>query len=264
MLTLLATASLVTLGFAQVPEMYESTGFLKTTEKLQYAGRGHYQFNNNGTNLRPIIGVLTQPLTNDFEKDPRFKGKSSYIMSAYINSLESAGARTVPLIYNGNKQEQLDKIDHLNGVFYAGGGAGGAYDVFGKAVYDKVKKLNDQGQYLPIWGTCLGFENLAMFASDNSNTVLIGGLESDDENYVLHFTKDPETTRLFSPLGEDVEIFKEKPIAYNHHSYGVSPNRFMTDRGLAEIFTPIAISYDNKGTPFVAAMESEHYPFFGV
>jgi gamma-glutamyl hydrolase len=136
--------------------------------------------------------------------------------------------------------------------------------VFGKAVYDYSKEKNDKGTYLPVWGTCLGFENLAMFSSDDSDTVLVSGLESDDENYVLHYTHQPETTRMFAPLGADAQIFAEKAIAYNHHSFGVSPNRFLTDRGLSEIFTPIAISYDNKGTPFVAAMESKTYPFFGV
>ena len=60
------------------------------------------------------------------------------------------------------------------------------------------------------------------------------------------------------------QIFAEKSIAYNHHSWGVAPNRFLTDRGLASIFTPTVISYDNKGRAFVAAMESTHYPFFGV
>lgn len=115
-----------------------------------------------------------------------------------------------------------------------------------------------------MWGTCLGFENLAMFASDDENTVLIGGLHADDENYVLHFTMEPSASRIFAPLGADAEIFAQKALAYNHHSYGVSPNRFMTDRGLAEMFTPVAISYDNKDTAFVAAMESTKYPFFGV
>ena len=92
-----------------------------------------------------MIGVLTQPLTEDFKKDPRFAGKTSYIMASYINHLESAGARTVPLIYDGNLQNELAKLDHLNGVFYCGGGAGGDYDVFGKAVFDKAKKMNDDG-----------------------------------------------------------------------------------------------------------------------
>ncbi|TNV86234.1 hypothetical protein FGO68_gene7623 [Halteria grandinella] len=262
-LFLALSVSLVTLGFAQhTPELYPS--FLKDTPSLQYGGRGNYHFNTTSVNNRPIVGVLTQPLTGDFEKDPRFKGKTSYIMKSYIDHLESAGARTVPLIFDANLEEQLSKIDSLNGVFYCGGGAGGKYDTFGKAVYNKAKKLNDQGEYLPVWGTCLGFENLAMFASDDEETVLIGGLEADDENYVLHFLKEPSATRIFAPLGDDADIFKEKAIAYNHHSYGVSPNRFMSDRGLAEMFTPIAISYDNKGTAFVAAMESTKYPFFGV
>ncbi len=40
---------------------------------------------------------------------------------------------------------------------------------------------------MPAWGTCLGFENLAMFASDDSDTVLTSGFDSDDENFVLHY-----------------------------------------------------------------------------
>lgn len=62
-----------------------------------------YSFNTSQTvNNRPMIGVLTQPLTEAFKADPRFRGKTSYIMASYINILESAGARTVPLIFDAN------------------------------------------------------------------------------------------------------------------------------------------------------------------
>jgi len=37
----------------------------------------------------------------------------------------------------------------------------------------------------------------------------------------------------------------------------------LSDRGLAEIFKPLAISYDNNGRAFVALMEGNTYPFFG-
>jgi gamma-glutamyl hydrolase len=239
--------------------------FLQDSGSSKASDRIKYNFGNNtSVNDRPIIGVLTQPLTDAFKADPRFKGKSSYIMASYINFLESAGARTVPLIFDGKAEDELAKIDHLNGVFYCGGGAGGAYDVFGKSVYNKAKGMNDQGNYLPVWGTCLGFENLAMFSSDDGNTVLESGFDSDDDNFVLHYTSDPQQTRLFSPLGADAAIFAQKPIAYNHHVFGVTPNRFLSDRGLSEIFTPTAISYDIQGRAFVAAMESKKYPFFGV
>ena len=83
-------------------------------------------------------------------------------MQAYIQALEAAGARTVPLIYNGDINVELTKVDKVNGVFYCGGSAiDDDYIAFGKKVYDKVKALNDKGQYLPIWGTCLGMQDLA-------------------------------------------------------------------------------------------------------
>lgn len=93
-------------------------------------------------------------------------------MDAYVKFIESAGARAVPLIYHGNMTHTLELIDSLNGILYCGGGAEGNYITFGKAIFDKVKTLNDQGQYYPIWGTCLGFEDLAMFAADLDKSVL--------------------------------------------------------------------------------------------
>ena len=72
--------------------------------------------------------------------------------------MEQAGARAVPLIYdNPNVDEELAKIDHLNGVFFCGGDGGDEYLAFGRKVFDKVKAKNDQGQKYPMWGTCLGF-----------------------------------------------------------------------------------------------------------
>ena len=90
-------------------------------------------------NDRPMIGVLTHPIPESLKNDSRFEGKTSYIMASYINHLESAGARTVPLIFDGDLKQELAKLDHLNGVLYCGGGADGPYDIFGKAVFDKAK-----------------------------------------------------------------------------------------------------------------------------
>jgi gamma-glutamyl hydrolase len=90
-------------------------------------------------NTSPLIGVLTQPLTDIQLKDPRYQGKTSYIMSAYIDYLKSAGARTVPLIFDGTLKTELAKIDRLNGVFFCGGSADENYQAFGKKVFDKVR-----------------------------------------------------------------------------------------------------------------------------
>jgi hypothetical protein len=96
----LALCGVVAVSAQSQFELYKS-------EQAKFLGnpgeRSGYKFDySKVVNDRPIIGVLTQPLTNDFKKDPRFAGKSSYIMASYINILESAGARTVPLIYDAD------------------------------------------------------------------------------------------------------------------------------------------------------------------
>lgn len=142
-------------------------------------------------------------------KDPKFANKTSYIMSSYIDILESAGARTVPLIFDAPLEEELAKLQNLNGVFYCGGGADGPYNVFGKAIFEAAKSINDEGGYMPVWGTCLGFENLAQFVSLEGDDVLTSGFESDDENYKLEYLVNPKETKMFAGLGDDAKIFEE-------------------------------------------------------
>jgi hypothetical protein len=46
----------------------------------------------------PVIGVLTQTLEVGMNNDTRFDKYNTYIMSAYVEFMESAGARVVPLV----------------------------------------------------------------------------------------------------------------------------------------------------------------------
>ena len=48
--------------------------------------------------MSPVIGILTQPISETLKKDPRFEGKTTYLMQAYVDFMESAGARVVPII----------------------------------------------------------------------------------------------------------------------------------------------------------------------
>ena len=64
-------------------------------------------------------------------------------MAAYIQHIEAAGGRAVPIFYNGNITEEIAKLDKLNGIFYCGGDGGDDYLAFGKLVYDRVKEIND-------------------------------------------------------------------------------------------------------------------------
>jgi len=115
-------------------------------------------------NEQPVIGVVSQPIDDSFPDDPRFEGYSTYIMAAYVDFLQGSGARVVPLILGEDWDVTLDKINRLDGILFPGGN--GDYIEFGQSVYNEVKSMNDQGHFYPLWGTCLGFENMAIWAAD--------------------------------------------------------------------------------------------------
>ena len=61
-------------------------------------------------------------------------------MDSYVKFVESAGARAVPIIYHGDTETELKKIEKLNGILYCGGSASGKdYVAFGRKVFEKVK-----------------------------------------------------------------------------------------------------------------------------
>lgn len=39
----------------------------------------------------------------------------------------------------------------------------------GRHIFDIAKEMNDNGQYMPLWGTCLGFELLLYLDSNGEN-----------------------------------------------------------------------------------------------
>ena len=67
----------------------------------------------------------------------------------------------------------------------------------GEFVFDQVKKMNDAGQLYPLWGTCLGYENLVIWTANMRDKAL----ETYGINNVslpLNFKKDPQGTKMFS------------------------------------------------------------------
>jgi len=84
-------------------------------------------------NEYPVIGVVTQPLPSEFENDPRFAGKKSYVMQAYVLWLESSGARVIPLVNEDTVEETDKKLAMVNGVLFPGGD--GDYLAIGDHIY---------------------------------------------------------------------------------------------------------------------------------
>lgn len=177
-------------------------------------------------NMQPVIGIVSQ--TFDFVPEPedkRFDGYNSFVMGAYVKFLEGAGARIVPFVRGEPKNETLDKLSKVNGVLFPGGN--GDNLELTKFIFDYAVSENDAGRFFPIWGTCMGYENLANFTASDGDP---------NEQYVMHhvslplkFVRDPRSTKMYCPLGIDAFRFQTANHTYNSHQWSMDPKTFEKD-----------------------------------
>ena len=131
-------------------------------------------------------------------------------------------------------------------------------------IYNRVLEMNDQGTYLPLWGTCMGYESIANFSAVNG--------DPNERMYLTHtslplqFVTDPRDSQMYGQLQDEAFLFENHNYTYNGHNWGINPEKFDTDPGLKEMFTVTAISYlpEPDGRAFVASIEGKKYPVFGT
>jgi len=76
-----------------------------------------------------------------------------------------AGARVVPIYYDGDEEYYDNMFKSLNGILFPGGGAEIGKNTLltknAKYIFEKAIEANKNGVHFPLWGTCLGFELLS-------------------------------------------------------------------------------------------------------
>lgn len=99
--------------------------YISLANKLYYGSRL-----SNNTNLaqifsegdpdanpQPLIGILSQPLYHSLPN-------VSFIAASYVQFVEAAGARAVPIIYNQPVNEILEVFSQVSGIILPGGTVG--------------------------------------------------------------------------------------------------------------------------------------------
>ena len=88
------------------------------------------------------------------------------IPASYVHWIGQAGGRVLPILLNQPNQYYEDIFAKTNGILFPGGNQGirpsDIYTEEGELLWNMAKTANDSGDYYPIWGTCLGFEELAV------------------------------------------------------------------------------------------------------
>lgn len=95
------------------------------------------------------------------------------------------------------------------------------YAEAGQHIYQIASKMNEDGDYFPLWGTCLGFELLTYLSADGNEHR--ASCFSQNQPLPLEFKSDFRSSRLFTAASDEViEILQKEPVTANFHQFCVT------------------------------------------
>lgn len=91
----------------------------------------------------------------------------------------------------------------------------------GRYIYDIAAESNEQGNFFPLWGTCLGFELLTYLSADGREHR--AHCSSTNQPLPLVFKDDFKSSRMFKGASEEiVKILENEAVTPNFHQYCVT------------------------------------------
>uniref|UniRef100_A0AAG5DEB5 folate gamma-glutamyl hydrolase n=1 Tax=Anopheles atroparvus TaxID=41427 RepID=A0AAG5DEB5_ANOAO len=230
------------------------------------AARKRSLFDAGVVNDEPVVGILSQELSYMMTQNYGDEGYDSYIAASYVKFVEGAGARVVPIWINQPVEYYEQIMTNLNGVLFPGGATyfnqSNGYAEAGRHIYDIAMRYNENGDYFPLWGTCLGFELLTYLAANG--TEHRAHCKSNSQALPLNFKDDFRKSRLFADAPNDVvDILSSEPVTANFHQFCVTEAN-MTAYGLDEDWRVMSVDRDWNGMEFISTIEHKKYPFYGI
>ncbi|XP_037550416.1 gamma-glutamyl hydrolase [Nematolebias whitei] len=209
-------------------------------------------------NDEPVIGVLAQEVSSPNASH------AAYVAASYVKFLESAGARVVPVMINLTLEEYTTLFNSVNGILYPGGGVSiisSGYQRAAKIFYELAIQANKRGDYFPVWGTCLGFEQLMSLSSGKN---MLAFTNTSGVALPLNFTKDTRTSRMFKHFpAELMAALSSEPLTENSHHWSLGVVTYNTNEELRTFYKVLSTNTDGN-TEFVSTVEAYDYPIYGT
>lgn len=213
------------------------------------------------------VGMLTVPL-NPSSKLYRICG-TSYVVTAHIEWLKTHNIEIIPIpYYSKNLHNYIKKV---HGLYLPSGGVFAQtqpeYYYAAKKLIHLAKQQNDMGNYFPVWGACMGFQQMLIVQDGNDNYHdFLQKFDSDKNLYLpLIFTDEGYNSRIFSEFSKSrIKDMNVKKCSLHNHKMGISPTKFKRNKNLSSFYKIVNTSYDRNNKPFVSTIEAYDYPFYGV
>ncbi|XP_030593779.1 gamma-glutamyl hydrolase [Archocentrus centrarchus] len=219
------------------------------------------KLSNEAVNDRPVIGILTQVVTDEIMKP---FGKT-YIPSSYVKYIESGGSRVMPIRLTLTTSEYENIFRKINGLIFIGGAADLETSDFArvaKIFYRFAMAANDAGDYFPIWGTCMGMQLLTVLVAGKN---LLSNTTATNVALPLNLTAEAHSSRMFSGFPDElIKALTQEPLTGNFHHYGITVKTFQENEELQSFFSILSTNIAENGAHFVSTFEGKKYPFYGV
>jgi len=237
-----------------------------------YSGDSNNTESRNNTveevemNDRPIIGVLSQEMSRSLiPLLPDDGNYTSYIAASYVKYVEAAGARVAPVIIGREREYYQQLFENLNGLLIPGGGTSiysSGYASTGKIFYELALEANLAGDFFPIWGTCLGFELLALLANDEEP--YLKRCNSYPQSLPLDLVSGWQNSRLYGEAPSDVmDHLTNLPVTANFHHWCLTMENF-TKYEMGNFWDVLSVNTDTDGLEFISTLEAKNFPIFGT
>lgn len=126
-------------------------------------------------------------------------------------------------------------------------------------------KMNDAGIHFPVWGTCLGMQEMTTWPLNPRKDILSNCSDTEGISLPLNFTAQAKTSKLYSRAPPFIlDILSKEKVTPNFHSYCLTTDTYGSNSALNKFYTVTSTNRDSRGMEFVSSLESRKYPFFGI
>ena len=214
-----------------------------------------------------VVGIVSVPLSPN-KKFFKVCG-DSYIASSHITWLRRQNIEVLIIPYTTKNLKYYFK--RIHGLYLPSGGAFAGtqmqyYNVCKKLLMMAMKE-NDKGCHFPVWGCCMGFQQMLILADGNDDVDNFLQKFDSYNNLLLpiKFTEEGKHSRFVRGIGEkSYKKLKNTKCTMNNHKLGITPEKMKKNKRVNAFYKNVGTSKDRKGREFVAIIEARHYPFYGV
>ncbi|CAM5109408.1 unnamed protein product [Natator depressus] len=113
-------------------------------------------------------------------------------------------------------------------------------------------RTNDKGDYFPVWGTCLGHQELTYLTSGKN---LLVKPKTENISLPLNFTTAAKDSRMFQNFPDDLlQKLATEPLTAHFHKWSVSIKNFRKNEKVTNFCKVLTTNTDGK-IEFASTME---------